>query len=150
MEEVEFVQYSKTFLDLSWDWLKDPEIKQLTDTPDITKEMQEKWFTGLRNRLDYKVWGIVKNEENIGVMGLKNITLRDAEYFGYIGNKSFWNQGISKYMLNKACEEGSKIGIIEIWLKVINTNFRAIKAYKNFGFEIFKSNDRMTFMKLYL
>jgi len=40
-ESLSLVPYSREFLNLSFRWLTDPEIKRLTDTPDITREGQE-------------------------------------------------------------------------------------------------------------
>ena len=34
------VEYTEEFLELSWLWLSDPEIKELTMTPDFTKKEQ--------------------------------------------------------------------------------------------------------------
>jgi RimJ/RimL family protein N-acetyltransferase len=150
MEKIDFVPYSIEFLDLSFEWLNDSEIRRLTDAPYVTEEIQTSWFNSLSKREDYKVWGIVVDRKKIGVMGLKNITLERAEYFGFIGDKSFWNKSISKYMLSKARIYAYEIGLREFWLKVINENHYAIKAYKNFGFVVDQSDDRLTFMKYIL
>ena len=42
--EIQFLEFSRVFLALSYRWLSDSTIKYLTQTPDITKENQEKWF----------------------------------------------------------------------------------------------------------
>ena len=97
MEAIDFVEYDTTFLNLSWDWLNDPEIKFLTDTPDFSRDQQLSWFEGLKNRSDYKVWGIRIGAERIGVCGLKNITNSSAEYFGYIADKSFWAKDLVNF-----------------------------------------------------
>lgn len=148
MEEIEFIDYSEAFLDLSWEWLNDPEIKQLTNTPDFTKEGQRRWFESLKNKPDYKVWGIVCNNKKIGVVGLKNIVGNSAEYFGYIGDKTFWNRGLSKSMLGYTCEYAKKNGISVIWLRVIKDNPRAIRAYQKYGFEVYNENNNELLMRL--
>ena len=57
--KTEFVAYDESFLNLSWEWLNDSEIKQMTLTPDMTREGQRKWFENLNSRNDYHIWGIV-------------------------------------------------------------------------------------------
>ena len=42
--QVAFVEYTEEFLDLSWEWLNDPEIKLLTMTPDFSREDQRAFF----------------------------------------------------------------------------------------------------------
>jgi len=148
MEEINFVEYNTDFLVLSWDWLNDPEIKQLTNTPDFTKEAQEKWFETLKDKQDYKVWGIEYNNMKIGVVGLKNIFEQSAEYFGYIGNKQFWNKGISKNMLDHVLTYAKKNWISRLELKVIKNNLQAIRAYQKYGFVVYEEKDNELIMRL--
>lgn len=90
--KTEFVPYDEKFLDYSWDWLNDSEIKQMTLTPDMTREGQRRWFAGLSSRDDYHVWGITYDSLPIDAVGLKHIDYdsHEGEYFGYIGNKTYW------------------------------------------------------------
>ena len=96
-EQIKFVKYNEHFLNKSWDWLNDPEIKKLTLTSDFTKKQQQVFFKSIPTRTDFKIWGVKCGDESIGVVGLKNITSHDAEYFGYIGEKNYWGSGIFKY-----------------------------------------------------
>ncbi|HHQ5461068.1 TPA: GNAT family N-acetyltransferase, partial [Aeromonas hydrophila] len=92
-EQLELVTYSREFLDLSWYWLNDPEIKKLTGTPTFTRQQQEEFFVSLP-RSNYLVWGLMYQNKPIGVIGLKNIDNVSAEYFGYIGEKNLWGKGL--------------------------------------------------------
>lgn len=134
MEKINFVAYSPEFLDLSWDWLNDPEIKALTSTPDFTREQQQRWYETLPQKKDYFVWGIRWDHQPIGVLGLKNIENQEGEYFGYIGVKEFWSKGLSKPMLDFIKDNALKIGLKTIYLKVAPANTRAIRAYEKNGF----------------
>jgi len=95
------VNYSKLFLDLSWKWLNDAEIKKLTDTPDFTKSEQENWYNSLQYKNDYLIFGILYDNEPIGVCGLKNVSKDDCEYWGYIGEKKHWGKGLGKQILSQ-------------------------------------------------
>ena len=45
--EIKLVDYTLDYLELSWKWLNDPEIKVLTNTPDFSLDQQLKWFNSL-------------------------------------------------------------------------------------------------------
>ena len=53
-------------------------------------------------------------------------------------------------MLGKAFSYAKTINLKELWLKVVNENTYAIKAYKNFGFNIYQSDTRLQYMKISL
>lgn len=134
---VTFVDYSKRFLEKSWFWLNDVEIKFLTNTPDFDRELQYKWFNSLANNPNYRVQGVCYEGREIGVLGLKNIDSiqKKGEYFGYIGERDYWSKGIGGRMLIHA-QSLAKIefGLETLYLNVIQGNDRAIKAYQKFGF----------------
>lgn len=136
MQEIKFVEYDEIFLEKSWEWLNEKEIKYLTCTPDFTKEQQKKWFLSLKDKKDYFINGVLYNEIPIGVVGLKNITDTDGEYWGYIGEKEYWNKGIGRHLINHIIEYSKILKIQKIYLKVIKQNVRAFKLYEKVGFKI--------------
>jgi RimJ/RimL family protein N-acetyltransferase len=141
-KKINFVEYNEYFLNKSWTWLNDPEIKKLTLTPDFTREQQQIFFESIPNRTNYKVWGVNYNGISIGVVGLKNITSQDAEYFGYIGEKDYWGLGIFKSFFQYVINESKSLNISKLYLHVASSNERAIKAYMTNGFyQKNKSND---------
>jgi RimJ/RimL family protein N-acetyltransferase len=104
------VRYDERLLERSWAWLQDPEIKRLTDTPDFTRAAQRSWFESLAGRTDYFVWGIEVDGAPIGAFGIKHVTQDDAEYWGYLGERSHWGRGIGQWMLERACGEARSTG----------------------------------------
>ena len=144
---IHFVEYDKDFLGFSWNWLNDPEIRELTDATVFTKQQQEEWFSSLQFRDDYMVWGICYDELPIGVAGLKNIDKNSAEYFGYIGDKRFWAKGLSRQILDLVFNYAGNRKMNRIWLKVLKMNKRAIKAYLKYGFSTYKEDDLCLFMQ---
>lgn len=140
VELLRFVEYSHIFLALSWNWLNDSDIKELTLTPDFSKEDQESFYKGLPSRTDYWIIGIEYNQSPIGVMGIKNIKpLIEGEYWGYIGEKNFWGKGIGKLMVEKALIKGKELKLKKIYLNVADFNERAKRLYNNFGFKYLSS-----------
>lgn len=130
------VNYDMIFLDKSWEWLNDPEIKALTMTPDFTRIGQVKFFKHLPERKDYWIRGIINNGEPIGAMGLKHITNDTAEYWGYIGEKKYWGKGIGAFMMSEAVSRAKTLGLKELYLFVNDQNTRARKLYLNQGFKL--------------
>ncbi|MFN8240004.1 MAG: GNAT family N-acetyltransferase [Bacteroidales bacterium] len=123
------VTFDEVFLDLSWIWLNDPEIKQMTGTPDFTRESQQIWFKSLTLKTDYKIWGVHVNEVPAGACGIKNITNSDCEYWGYIGEKNLWGHGIGFKLLTLMEMNAREIGKSTIWLRVTKQNVKAIQLY---------------------
>ena len=70
----------------------------------------------------------------IGAAGLKNIGGGSAEYWGYIGEKSLWGQGLGKQILAAIEAKAGAFGIDRLYLNVTHENLRAIALYKRAGF----------------
>ena len=151
IEEVSFVEFDHRFLQQSFFWLTDPEIKKLTDTPDISRDRQEQWFRSLPAKKDYYIRGILVGNEPIGAVGIKNITDSEGEYWGYIGEKNFWGHGIGNLMVGEMIGVAiRKYTLKEIYLKVAIQNLRAIALYKRIGFTVQNTDERFHYMRYQL
>ena len=135
--DIKFVEFDEIFCEKSWQWLNDPEIKKLTLTLDFSREQQIKGFQALPARNDYLIWGITYNSIPIGVTGIKNIDISasSGEYFGYIGEKSYWSHGIGKMMMEFTKEQAQKIELRYLYLHVSHGNERAIRLYLKYGYK---------------
>lgn len=125
-------------------WLNDPEVIEnlLTNSP-LSHAMEEKWFD---HQLEIpptqgQVLAIeaLSNGEwvHIGNCGLHNIEAvnRCAEFGIFIGDKSFWNQGLGTEATRLMVKHGFEdLNLNSIYLNVYVTNPRAIKAYEAAGF----------------
>lgn len=148
---IELVPFSEAFLNLTWKWLNDPEIKKTTNTPTINKNDQITWFKSLSERTDYIIWGIAVNNTPIGACGLKNINKEECEYWGYIGEKSFWGKRIGTYVLNVLLDHARNKNKSSVYLTVLKDNQRAINLYTKFGFYTEKEvGDNLLKMRLAL
>ena len=142
METVSLTAYTEEFLDCSFHWLNDPEIRFLTDTPIVTREGQKRWFEGLTGRSDYKVWGVLADNRPVGVCGIKQIQDREGVYFGYIGEKDCWGRGIGRRMMELMEEQARKAGLERLKLTVIHENVRARRLYEKMGYTVDGSDVR--------
>ena len=145
--KVKLEKYSEIYLNASWLWLNNPEVKRMTYTSDFTRDFQLKWFKNLKDKEDYKIWGIGVDNKPIGACGLKRITKVDSEYWGYIGEKKFWGKGLGKAILQLIEEEAGKLNLKYIWLKVLKENERALKLYSKSGYLIEKEEMKLIFMR---
>ena len=147
---VEFTDYSKTFLEKSWEWLNDKEIKELTMTPDFTKEQQKQFYDSLPQKTNYFIKGITCDNIPIGVCGLKNITENDCEYWCYIGEKEFWGKGIGREIVKYIIKVAKEKQLDSIWIKVAQSNERSKSLHLKLGFLVEKINDGIIIMRLML
>ena len=145
-----FEEYDQEYLDKSWEWLNDPEIKKLTLTPDFTRESQAAFFELLPNKADYKVWGVNIHGTKAGVVGLKGISENDAEYFGYIGEKRFWGKGVGGEIIEFAIDKAKGLSLHSLFLRVWDENFRAIRLYERYGFERSDVENHIIWMRRYI
>jgi diamine N-acetyltransferase len=125
------------------EWLNDPEVIEglfLFLPMSLNEETQ--WFEKLSELpaeerplavdvLDGQDW------VHIGSCGLHNIewTHRVAEAGIAIGNKSFWNQGHGTAVMRLLLKHGFEtLNLHRIFLRVYETNPRAIRTYEKVGF----------------
>lgn len=150
MFNITLTNYNENFLEKSWVWLNDPEIKYLTNTSDFSKEQQANWYKNLQEKTDYKIWGVLANKFPIGVFGIKNISKGTGEYWGYIGEKDYWGKGLGKEIMKLIIIEAKILNLVELYLFVIPENIRAIKLYESMGFNEEREKDEKILMKLIL
>lgn len=147
---LEFVEYDESFLALSWLWLKDPEISILTMTPEFTKDEQLIFFKSLGERRDYFIRGITYQNKKIGAVGIKNINHDKGEYWGYIGEKNYWGQGLGREIMQKIISEARLLGLKKLYLQVNSNNQRAINLYKREGFVLSSVDEQLIKMERWL
>jgi RimJ/RimL family protein N-acetyltransferase len=140
--------YDRSFLDLSWAWLHDDEIKTLTMTPDFSRADQERFYTSLASRTDYHLWGVLLAPDRpIGVAGIKNVRSNRGEYWGYLGAKDCWGRGLGGEMLSLVEVEARKLGLTRLELVVAPNNERAIALYRKSGYRQLSSGREAILME---
>jgi RimJ/RimL family protein N-acetyltransferase len=148
--EVELCEYDEAFLHKSYGWLTDPYIKHTTDTPDITRESQLAWFNSLPQKTDYLIWGVRFHDKLIGACGLKNKTDRTAEYWGYIGDRSYHGHGLGYSMLSQVIKKAEEMNLGQVTLKVLCDNMIAYNLYKKCDFFEYHRDNRLIYMVRYM
>lgn len=145
--EVTLCTFDAGFLEVSWNWLQDEELSKLVDAPVTTKEQQQNWFENLSKRTDYYIWGVLYDIKPVGVTGIKNIKNDSGEYWGYVGDKSYWGKGVGSSMMQSAIAKGLSLQLKYLTLKVLRINQRAINLYQKHGFAETKADETYLLME---
>ncbi len=67
------VSYDRRFLDLSWQWLNDPDVRKLARVSAFSKDDQIRFFESLPLRQDYRLWGTEFDGVPVGAFGLRHM-----------------------------------------------------------------------------
>ncbi len=145
-----FGRFDEDFLECSWRWLNDPELKRLTLTPDFTRAGQLAWFARLPQMKDYCIWGLKVDNKPVGAAGLKHVTVADAEYWGYLGERQYWGRGLGREILSFIIERAREMNLARLSLHVHRDNLRAVALYSKTGFRIHEERDSVLEMWLSL
>lgn len=132
--DLQLVQYNRIFLEKSWDWLHDKEIKELTMTSEFSREEQLLWYQSLDKKKNYYIWGITCDNVPIGCCGIKNVLNKHGEYWCYIGEKQYWGLGIGKWILENIKQEAIALGLDQLEINVWVYNIKSIHLHKTRGF----------------
>lgn len=127
-------------------WINDKEVIRYSlsvfqelNSPD---EIQ-KWFEKMLTDPTNSAWGIYLDNPNeikqklIGYAGICSIskTNQSGEFFLFIGDKKYWNQGIGQSVTRQIIQIGfDKLHLHRIMLTVFEKNSAAISAYEKVGF----------------
>lgn len=139
--DLEIKEMDEVALEKSREWLNDPEIKELTMTPDFDEQSQKEWFKNLKTRTDYYIIVGWHEGQPISVGGLKHINGKDAELYGYIGDKRYWGKAVAVDMMNTIHEYGKSIGLESIYSIQLKNNLSSIKLNTRFGYKYEKDLD---------
>ena len=146
---IALVPYDATYLDLSWEWLRDPEIKALTLSPDFTRELQQAFFDSLPGREDYKIWGVAAHDGTpIGAAGIKHIADSQGEIWCYIGERAWWGRGVGGRILELCEDQARDLGIERLFMVAAANNARSVKAFKKLGYRLDDATPREGLVQL--
>lgn len=151
-EKIIFEKINESFLEVSFIWFQDLDLREMTLSSGFTREDQARWFASLPEREDYFIKGVKYDGRWIGAFGLKNINYDKgcAEYFGYIAEKTYRGQGFGTIMLRSAIDYSRRKLLNLVYLRVRGNNIGAKRLYQKFGFEVSSSVEGVLSMELSL
>ena len=122
-------------------WLNDEEVRQYLMRTSPLNRIREREFVERLYKNDREiVLGIVlkENDQLIGNIGMNGISIshRHAALGVFIGDKSCWSKGYGTEALKLTIGHGfNQLNLHRIYLTVLNSNGRAIRAYEKVGFK---------------
>ncbi len=138
---------------ISYRWRNDKEVFQYTGANYqnyIDEPCERNWLARvIKNTNEYRC-AIEVDGVYVGNIYLTDIDGVSAEYQIFIGEKSYWGQGIateaSRQIIRYAFEE---LNLAKVYLNVKPQNSRAIRLYKRLGFEEVERNPEWITMEIY-
>jgi len=130
-------------------WVNDPDVKKgIGVYLPLSMADEEDWFNKVRERIPEERNLVIEirtpaqdtDEVSwmmIGACGFFNYDTRNrsAEFGIMIGKKSFWNQGYGTETVRLLVQHGfNTLNLNRIYLRVLDNNPRAIRAYEKAGF----------------
>jgi RimJ/RimL family protein N-acetyltransferase len=129
-------------------WLNDPEIRRgLALSLPLSLAQEEEWFADLSKGSEYERPLAIEiqpdpNKDHwvfVGNCGLIGIDWqnRHAEMGIHIGEKEYWNKGFGTKAMLLLCKHGfDNLNLHRLWLRVFESNQRAIRSYEKAGFKL--------------
>ena len=143
-----FKQEEKPFLEEMYDVFTPKASFQ--GIPPEDRGVRLRWIEGLiRDGENFLAW---QGEKVVGhVVILPDPARYDAEYLIFVG-QSHRGRGVGKELTHTVIRRARDLGLNTVWLTVDSYNFRAIKLYKNAGFELHEdqslATERVMILKL--
>lgn len=147
-ERIRFRKAERTDLAMFVNWLNDPEVRQgLAMHLPLSLAEEERWFETLLQRpndervLVIEVRSTADDGQEIwrpiGNCSLFDVDWRNsnAELGIMLGEKACWNQGYGSEAVKLLVRHAFKtLNLHRVWLRVFETNPRAIRSYEKAGF----------------
>lgn len=119
---------------VSWKWRNDPEVWRFTGScpnREITYEIEKQWIEKVLKDNTCRRFAIMADKHYIGNIQLTNIRNSQAEYHIFIGDKNWWNKGISGLATFQILYFAKEVlGLKKIYLSVRKENKAALKSYQ--------------------
>lgn len=132
--DVEFREFDRRTLEKTREWLSDPQIKELTITPDFDEKSQETWFQSIQNKDNYYIRSVWRGDDPIAVFGIKHITATDGEIWGYIGEKQYWGKAIGIEMMHHVFDYARSLNLKSLYAIMLKENIYSVKILRRFGY----------------
>lgn len=158
-ERLVFKPLNLSHLSLKYvNWMNDKEVNKFLQSGGdytlsklktflINQQVQKNFMWAIHIKSSYQHIGNIKIDPNV-TLGPEELKNECGQLGIMIGEKSQWGNGYA-YEASQTVIDFcfNQLGMKRIILGVKQSNFKAIKLYKNLGFEVFEKND---FQEIYL
>ncbi len=129
------VPYDERFLEASYEWLNDPELRALMDAEAPTTQSQRAWYEAIPTRPGYVIWGVAVHDRPAGYIQLKR--LDEPQQIPLAGvllaDRSLWGWGVAKWAYIELCREVVAREKTLLGGIVLLTNTRSRHAWARLG-----------------
>jgi len=145
-EQIRFRGIEKEDLTYFVKWLNDPEVKHgLSIIMPLSLAEEEEWFAELLKKPPFEKPLAIEIQPdpqvdewifvgNFGIFGIDWVN-RFGEIGIHIGEKGYWNQGYGTKAMGLILKHGfESLNLHRLWLRVFETNNRAVRVYEKAGF----------------
>lgn len=131
------IPFDRRVFDMSGEWLKDTELRQLIHADNMSQNDRLRWFDTLSERCDYIIQAMALNSIPVGCFGIKHIDRlnHQAEFWLYLGSRSHWGLGIGRTMLQQGCLIAQAHDIKILYVHIVADNKRSIRFFQRAGFQ---------------
>lgn len=142
LNKISFTQVMTSDSDKLFKWINDPELVHFNSTFSPVDDLSHaEWFDRIRKDKSVRIFSIRKNENNelIGTCQLHSINLlhRTAELQIRIGETDQLEKGFGTDAVKLLLKFGfNELGLNRIFLRVFDSNERAIRVYEKAGMKI--------------
>jgi UDP-4-amino-4,6-dideoxy-N-acetyl-beta-L-altrosamine N-acetyltransferase len=137
---ISLITITKEDLQILRTWRNKEHIREMfLNNKEINEFQQTEWFTKYLTKKNDYMFIIIYENIQVGTLALYNITDNKTAEFGrfMIGEEIAKGKGIAKEAMKIICNWGFKeFNLKNITLEVFINNNRAIKIYKQLGFQI--------------
>lgn len=132
------------------EWMHDEHVNSFFQADFKSKSYEDVLEFVLTGSNQFNIHKAIVNDKDIylGTISLKNIDFekKDAEY-AIVIRREFWGQGVANFATNEIIDIAKQMGLIKIYLTVLENNINAIKLYEKFGFNRNSIYDRVVNIK---
>ena len=146
-DQIRFRSIEKEDLPYFVKWLNDPEVRRgLSMIMPLSLAEEEDWFETLLKKSPFERPLAIEIQPDaqvdewifVGNCGLFGIDWQNrfAEIGIHIGEKGYWNQGFGTKAMALILKHGfENLNLHRLWLRVYETNLRAVRSYEKAGFK---------------
>jgi RimJ/RimL family protein N-acetyltransferase len=142
---VVLVPFTREHVDLTFQWVMDPELQRLfLMRRKPTREKHKAYFEHVLNDTTQRVYAVLCEGCHVGNGGIKNIAtgLEEGELWVYVGLSAMRGKGIGKYATGLLIREAFEImKLRKVYVHVAAFNDAALKMYADLGFTQFAGRD---------
>jgi RimJ/RimL family protein N-acetyltransferase len=139
------VPFTREHVDLTFQWVIDPEFQRLfLMRGGPTREKHKAYFENVLNDGTQRVYAVLCEGCHVGNGGIKNIILgrEEGELWVYVGLSAMRGKGIGKHATGLLIREAfENLKLLSVYVHVAKFNDDALKMYAGLGFTQFAGRD---------